>query len=124
LPVVAIVERNVNRALCGGKEHSAAHRIFAHGIHVFIRGNAIDGFSPGLAGVARAQNVRAQIVETKRVNGGVGCLRVKVAGLDDLDLLECRHIRRRDFIPLLAAIKREMDAAIVGAGPNTVDIER
>ncbi len=66
----------------------AAHRIFTHGIHVFIGGNAVDDLSPGLAGVAGAQDMRAQIVKAKRVDGGVRGLRVKVAGVDDRDLLE------------------------------------
>src|SRR3954462_10862084 len=47
-----------------------------------------------------------------------------MAGFNDGDFLERGHIWRRDFIPLLTAVTSEMDASVVRAGPNAVDIER
>ena len=91
LPMIAIVEGNVNCALSAGKEQTLALGIFTHRIHILIGGNAVDDFGPGLAGVARAVNVRTQIVETQRVDGGVGRLRIEVAGFDDRNLLPRRR---------------------------------
>ena len=83
LPVIAIIKGNIDSALCCGKEHSTAHRIFTHGIHIFIGGNPVDDFCPGLAGIVRAQNVWTQIVQAERVDGRVRGLYVKVAGFND-----------------------------------------
>ena len=34
------------------------------------------------------------------------------------------HVRRRDFVPLLAAVSRELDLAVIRAGPYAVDVQR
>ena len=63
LPVVAIIERNVDGAFGAGEEQSATHGIFADDVDVFIFRNAVDDLCPGLAAIVRAQNVRTQIIQ-------------------------------------------------------------
>ncbi len=49
LPMGAIVERNVDAVLGAGEQQALAHRIFAHGVHEIVFGNAVDDLGPGLA---------------------------------------------------------------------------
>ena len=44
-------------------------------------------FRPGLAGVVRAVNMRAQIVEPERVDRRIGGVRIEVAGVDERNFL-------------------------------------
>src|SRR5215813_10192036 len=65
-----------------------------------------------------------QIIQAQRVDGSVCSLLVKVAGFNDRDFLEGRHVWRCDIGPVLSAISREMDLAIVRPGPDSVDVQR
>ncbi len=117
LPVITVIEGNINGALGCGEQQPAALGVFTDGVHIFVAGNAIDDLRPGLAGVARAQDVRTQVVKAQRVDGGVCGLRVKVAGVDDGNFLERRHVGRRDLTPVRAAIDGEVHASVVRARP-------
>ena len=94
LPIVAIVERNINGPLRSGEEQALAHRIFAHRVDRPIR-QAADDLLPGFAAVVRAVDVRLQIVEAEAVDGGVDGL-----------VVEVRRVKLRDFAP-----RRESPAA-------------
>ena len=85
LPVVAVVEGEVDCALGAGVEQAFAHRVFADGVDVLVVGNAVDDFVPGLAAVVGAEDVRAEVVEAKGVDGGVGGRVIEVGGLDEGD---------------------------------------
>ncbi len=98
--------------------------IFAHGIDVFVVGNAGDDFRPGLAAIAGAQDVRAQVIETQRVDRRVGGVGIGVAGFEDRDFLPRGESRRRDVVPVRSAVGGEPDESVVGAGPDAVDVER
>src|SRR5262249_35872521 len=124
LPVVAVVEGDVDGALGSGEEQTLALGIFTDGVDVLVVWNAGDDFGPGLAAVAGAKNVRTQIVEAKRINRRVGCIRVGVAGFEDRDLLPRGQRRRSDIVPVRAAVGGEPDESVVGSGPDAVDVER
>ena len=65
LPVVAVVERNVDGSFRSREEQTFSHGIFAYHVARAAIGNAPGNFRPRFSIIARAINVRAQIVETK-----------------------------------------------------------
>ena len=76
------------------------------------------GLLPRLAEIVRAVEVRAEIVLFVTVHGGVGGAGVEVRRLQHADLRERCQARRRDILPGGAAVARELDHAVVGAGPD------
>src|SRR5713226_7535006 len=54
LPMVAIVERDVDRAFRSGKEQALTNGIFANGVAGAAAGNSICDFLPGFSKVAGA----------------------------------------------------------------------
>ena len=68
--------------------------------------------------------MRAHIVEPQRVDGGVGCVIIKMTRVDDRDFPEWFKLWRCDLFPALAAIAGDMHQAVVGTRPNAIDIER
>ena len=59
-----------------------------------------------------------------RVRRGVRRERVEVAGIDVEDARPRLDLRRRDVRPLRAAVDRHLDVAVVGAGPEHLDVAR
>src|SRR6185437_7384676 len=77
LPVVAVVEGDVDAELCGGVEEASLLRVFFDGVDEGAFGNAVRDSSPGLASVVRAVDIGALVGEAMAVDGDVGSLLVK-----------------------------------------------
>src|ERR1019366_10660434 len=75
-----------------------------------------------LAAIVGAEDVRAQVVDAQRVDGGVGGEGVEVAGVENGDLHPGSDGGRGDVFPVEAAIGGDVDQAIVGAGPDAIDV--
>ena len=118
--MIAIVEGNIDGALGAGEEQAAAHRIFAHGVDGGIVGDAAGDLLPALAAVARAIDVGVQIIEAEAIDGGIGRLQVIVRSFELRDFAPGR--KRVDGLPSFPAIARELDEAVIGADPNSVDV--
>src|SRR6266481_1417712 len=85
LPIIAIVEGDINRAFRSGKQQPLTRAIFANHIACSAGWYAVSDFGPGLAEIARAINVRPQIINAKTVDGGVCSAGLEVGSLDDRD---------------------------------------
>ena len=116
LPVVAVVKGNVESIFGSGVEQSFAHGIFAEYARDPIRLQASGDFLPGLARIARAENVGMQILA--RVEDDVGGVRVVVRGFDGFDLAVLRQSGGRDVLPGLRSVARGLYQAVGGAGPK------
>jgi hypothetical protein len=68
--------------------------------------------------------VRPQVVPAQGIDGGIGGLRVKVAGVEDGDFGERSELRRREIFPVEAAVVGDVDQAIVSSRPSAVGTER
>src|SRR5205085_12237163 len=101
------------------EEKAAAHGVFADDVDGVV-GQAAHDLRPRPAAVVRAVDVRAQVVEAEAVDGGVGRLRVEVAGVDDGDLAPGSQRGRRDVSPRAPAVARDVDEAVVRAGPDGI----
>src|SRR5580658_5360672 len=111
--MIAVVEGNIDLRLSARIEQSLALWIFANGTGCRARANAVVDFGPRFAAVMRAEQVRTHIVETHRVNGRVGSLRVKVAGVHIEDLPERLQLRRSYIVPMRAGVGRGPDETVV-----------
>ena len=120
LPVVAVVEGDVDLGLGAGVEQALALGIFADGAGGGAVGDAVVDLGPGLAAVVGAEEMRAHVVEAQGVDGGVGGLRVEVAGVHVEDLPEGLQLGGRDVGPVRSAVGGGPDEAVVGAGPDAV----
>jgi len=68
----------VNAALGTGDEKSSTRGILLHGVHINSRWQTFRDFLPGLAHVARAVDVRLEVLELVPIDAGVGRARVEV----------------------------------------------
>ena len=122
LPIVAVVEGDEDGEFGAGEEQAFADRVFADGVDGSI-GQAVDDLLPGGAAIVGAIDVGLEIVQAEAIDGGVDGVVVEVRGVELRHLAPGRHGGRRDVLPGLAAVAREVDQAIVGAGPDDVDVE-
>ena len=124
LPMVAVVEGNVDAQLGGGVEQAILLRVFLDGVDVGAVGDSGDDVLPGLAAVVGAIDVGRVVGEAMAIDGGVGGFGIEVAGLDLRDLAPGGHRRRGDVVPVLAVVAGDVDEAVVGADPNGIGVER
>src|ERR1700687_5732006 len=78
LPLIAVVEGEVDGALGPGEQESSPHRILADRIYYLVAGNPADDLLPAFPSIARPIDVRVQIVELEPVDGGVSGLVIEV----------------------------------------------
>src|SRR5258708_25123044 len=83
LPVVAVVERNVDLTFGAGEEESLALGVLANGIDGSAVGDAVDDLGPGLAAIARAEDMGPHVVEAERIDGGICGAGIEVARVED-----------------------------------------
>src|SRR5579864_2564181 len=74
LPLVAIIERDVNRALGSGEEQAFTFAIFPDRVSRLVIGQTVGDLLPGLAAVVRAVDIRMQVIETETVDGRISGL--------------------------------------------------
>ncbi len=118
LPVVAVVERHVHAVFGAREQESPARRVLPHRVHHLVHRNALDRFLPRAATVARAVDVRPQVVEPEPVHGRVRGERVEVRGFEHRHLAPRRERGRRDVAPRPPAVVRHVDQAVVAADPD------
>src|SRR5438067_13505361 len=87
LPVLTVIERNMNGALCAGKQQALSFRILAHDISIFVRWNAIRDLSPVRATIARAIDMWMKIVKPQSIDRCVSRVLIEVTGVDNRNLL-------------------------------------
>ncbi len=122
--MIAVIERHIDRSLSAGEQQSFSFRVLADDVCVFIIRNAAGYFSPVCSPITRAINVRPQIVKSQSVDGGVGRVLIKVAGVENRNFLPGLELFWSDIVPMRAAVVGAMDQAIVGPGPNQINVER
>ena len=109
LPIVSVVEGNVDGAFRAGEEQALARRIFPHHVAGAAIRNTMRDFRPRFPVIARAVNMCAQIVEPERIDRGVRRARIEVRGFDDGNFAPRLERRRRNILPGLAAVSRDLN---------------
>ncbi len=87
-------------------------------MNIRIVGQARDDFCPGFAEVGGLENVGLEIVELVRVHGGVGGSRFERGSFEEADHGPLGNFFGRDVGPVFAAIARQLNQAIIRAGPE------
>src|SRR5436305_10999271 len=87
LPVLTVIERNMNGALCAGKQQTLSFRILAHDVGIFVRWNTIRDLSPVRATIARAVDMWMKIVKPQSIDRCVSSVLIEVTGIDNRNLL-------------------------------------
>src|SRR6266404_497472 len=109
LPVVSIVERNIDGAFRSCEQQALWSRVFANHVAGAAIGNAMSNFRPRLSEIARAVNVRAQIVEPERIDRRVRRARIEMRGFDSRDFAPRLQLRRRNVLPEFPAVARNVN---------------
>src|SRR4029077_20544241 len=78
---------------------------------------------PGLAVVGRAIEIGTEVVELVAGGREVGSPLLEGAGLDAVDHRPLGEALRRHVLPGLAAVARDVDEAVVRAGPEDAGSE-
>src|SRR5260370_18714486 len=107
LPIVSIVEGNVDGAFRPGEEQTLSNWIFAHHVAGAAIRNTQRDFRPRLPVIARAVNVCAQIVQPERIDRRVRRARIEVRSLDDRNFSPLLQLRRRYVLPGFPAVARD-----------------
>ena len=75
-----------------------------------------------LAVVVRLEHVRASIVELIAFGRNVSAGRIVRGRFDQTDPVELAHSRRCHVVPGLASVARQVDQAVIGAGPDRIHV--
>ena len=126
LPVRAVVERNVDARFRSGIEQAALVRVFANHAREGAVGNSVGDLLPGLAVVARLVEIRFVVVVLVHRRRNISSAGIERRRFDRIDLNPFRHhvFRRRDVVPVLAAVARHLHQTIIGAGPDRSRLHR
>ena len=122
LPVVAVVERHVEAVLRAGVEQAAARRILAYHVGVIVGRNAGDDLRPGAAEVVGPEQVRGKVLQQRLLDRHVCRPRIRSRRINLADAAEIRHVLGRDVGPGFSAVARQVHEAVVGPGPDDVDV--
>ncbi len=120
LPVIAVVERDIHRVLGAGEKKAFAFRIFANRVYRCIVGKSVDNFLPALAAVMRAVDIRAEIIQAEPVYRSIGGGRIEVRRIHLSQFAPWRQVRRRNVLPILTAVVRNLHLIIVRPRPYHV----
>src|SRR2546425_11027728 len=112
LPMISIVERNVNALFCSGKQQPFAPRVFTNHANEIHVANTANRFLAGLTEVARSEDMRAQIIEIVSIDGRISGARVEMRSFQNAHPASLRHAWRSQVLPRLARIFRNLDVPI------------
>ena len=117
LPVVSIIERDVHSTLGAGDQKPAAPWILLHRVHVHAGRQTLCDLLPGLAYVARAIDVRLEILELVTVDTRVSRVRIEVRSLHHRHSAPRRDRARRHVLPGLPVVASELQVPVVRTDP-------
>src|SRR5437763_4476224 len=86
LPVLAVIERNVNGALGAGEQQTLSFRVLAHDVGIFVRRNTIRDLSPVRATIARAIDMWTKIVKPQSIDRCVSGVLIEMTGVNNRNL--------------------------------------
>ena len=121
-PVFAIGKRDPNTVFGTRVEQAGAGGILPNGVDVGIGPKPVDDFFPGLTVVVSFPDIRSAVVHLIPFGGYVGRAGFVARCIDQADSGVFWHIGRGDFLPVFAVVAGDVQQAIVGTGPNRVDI--
>src|SRR5512132_1776812 len=114
----------MNGALSTGKQQTLSFWILAHHVSVLIGGNAVGYLIPAGTTIMRSVDMRPQIVQTQRVDGGIGCILIEMPGIQDRNFLPGLELFGSHIGPVGATVSSAMNQAIVGSHPNQIHVKR
>ena len=117
LPMVAIIERDIDPQFRSGKQQPFADRVFADHPDIRSLGNAIGNLVPAFSVVVGAIDCRGNIVEAMAVNCGIRRSSFEMAGFKDADLAPLREACGRYIVPVFAVILGDLNQARVRPDP-------
>src|SRR6185503_7755373 len=82
LPILTVVDREINGLFRSGKKQTFSNRVFANCINDAAFRYAAGYPFPGAAAIVSAVNVRPKVIETKRIHCCVCSIGIKSAGVD------------------------------------------
>src|SRR6185312_1204688 len=122
LPVIAVVERDIDGGFGSCVEQSLANGVLAYDVDGCIIGKSGVDLLPRLSAVVSAVDVRMQIVEPEAIHCGVNCLIVEVRRIELSDLAPWRDAGRCHVAPRFSAVACYVNQAVVGADPDDVRV--
>src|SRR5258705_3959538 len=114
----------MNGAFGTGKQQSFSFGVLAHRVGVLVGWNAVGYFRPGGAAVVSSINVRPQMVEPQSIDGCIGSVFIKMAGVENGNLLPGLELFWTHINPVCPSVSSSMNQAIVGPDPNQIYVER
>src|SRR5580700_10368420 len=120
--MIAVVPGDIDAAFGAGEEQSLAFRVFPDRVDGLVVGQAACYLLPGLAAVVGAIDIRMQVVKPEAIHGCVGSWGIEMRRIHLRYFGPRRYFGRSYVLPVLAAVARYLNHAIVGSGPDQIRI--
>src|SRR5947208_16267487 len=112
-----VIKRHVNPKLSPGVKQPFALRIFAHAVYVGAIGNSGSDGVPRFSEIGCSEDVGLKIIKPMTIDCDAGGIRVVRRRINNADCAPLRHLW--GYVrPVLAIVSRNLNQAIVGAGPD------
>ena len=108
--------------LGSGVQQSLAVRVFTHGVDVRILADAAHDLRPRFAVVVGLPDVGREVVQQGPPHRDVRPAGVERRGVDLAHASEVRHVGRCNVGPCFPTVGGHVDQAVVGPGPDDVDV--
>ncbi len=118
LPVLTIIERQVNTMAGAGVQQPRQGGILAHHVDELTLRQAVTDFTPARAGVVGDISAWREIIQPVPVDGHIGGIRVSRRRIDEIDPAPVLQAGGRDIVPSGTAIGGQMHPSIVASDPN------
>src|SRR5580658_2622428 len=122
LPVVAVIERHIKPMFGPRVQKARPDDVFPDHMNVIVFPDAGDYFFPGFAIVIRLPDIGGAIVHLVTYSGHIRHPWFEMRRLDGADAGILHHIRWGNILPGSSIVSRHMNKAIVGTGPQGVDV--
>src|SRR5204863_3111405 len=124
VPFPAVVERDVDPGLAPRVEEAAPRRSFADHPREVVGTDPVRDLRPGPTVVRRLPEVRTEVIELVAGVRDERDRRIVRRRLDDRDERERTDRRRRDVLPGLAVVPRDVQETVVAPRPEHAALDR
>src|SRR6185437_6990168 len=116
----AIVEGDPYGFLSSRIQQSGLHWIGSHYVDGRVIGKTAADRDPGFSSIMSAKSIGMQIVYSKAIHGNIGGIVVEARCVDLRNFAPGCDSRRRDVLPVRAAVARNPHQAVIGPGPDSL----
>ena len=118
MPILSIVQRDIDSGFRTDIEEARPHRIFSNHAGNLTVGETPTDCTPRLSIIVRLIQIGLIVIQFVSGDGYIRCRRVVWGGFDIADQRPFKQIGWGDSFPVLSFISRDVDQTIIAASPE------